>query len=97
MRLRALNEDFLWKGAIQRANYPPPYRRDDMDLPKINSLTGKPHPTNDSIHDEVCKRSFAISCEYWEGERKRREAYREKHRIIDKRAAVDYCLYASTS
>jgi hypothetical protein len=52
-----------------------------MDLPKINSLTGKPYPTKDSIHDEVCKRGYVISCQYWEGERKRREAYREKHRM----------------
>ena len=80
MRTKALNEDFLWKGTIQRANYRT-MQQPPMDLPKINSLTGKPYPTNDRIHDELCHKTHEMSCQYWEGEKKRRQAYREKHTI----------------
>lgn len=82
MRTKALNDEFLWKGTIQRANYPS-IQQPPMVLPKINSLTGKPYPTNDTIHDEICRKTHEMSCQYWEGEKKRRHAYREQHRIID--------------
>ena len=78
MKTKALNEDFLWKGKIQRAKYPAPVQRELMDLPKYNSLTGTPHPENDRFHDEISKKSAAMSRQYWFGERLRREAYRER-------------------
>jgi hypothetical protein len=80
MKTKAFNEDFLWKGAIQSANWPAPVQREPMDLPKINRLTGKPHPTNDMIFDEICEKTAAMSSQYWFGERLRRAAYRERFR-----------------
>ena len=80
MRTKAFNEDFLWKGTIQRANYRT-MQQPPMVLPKINSLTGIPYPTKDTIHDEICRKTHEMSCQYWEGEKKRRQAYREKHTI----------------
>jgi hypothetical protein len=81
MRLRALNEDFLWKGRIQRAEYAEPKPKPPMLLPEFNSLTGKACRTNDFIHDDICKRWNTISSDYWKGAKIRREAYREKHTI----------------
>jgi len=81
MRLRALNEDFLWKGRIQRAEYAEPKPKPPMLLPEFNSLTGKACRINDFIHDDICKRWNNISSDYWKGEKIRREAYREKHTI----------------
>jgi hypothetical protein len=75
MRTKAFNEHMLWKGTIQRANYPV-LQQPPMDLPKFNTLTGKPHPSNDRIFDEICEKTTAMSREYWLGERLRREAYR---------------------
>ena len=80
MRTKALNDEFLWKGTIQRANYPT-IQQPPMVLPKINSLTGIPYPTKDTIHDEICRKTHEMSSQYWEGEKKRRQAYREKHTI----------------
>jgi len=75
MKTKPLNEEFLWKGAIQRANYPP-FQLPPMDLPKYNTLTGKAHPINNTIFDEICAKSAEMSRDYWAGERLRREAYR---------------------
>ena len=78
MKTNAFNEDFLWKGAIQRANWPAPVQQPPMNLPKINSLTGKPYATNNRVFDEICEKTAAISRQYWFGERARRAAYRER-------------------
>ena len=94
MRLRALNEDFLWKGRIQRAEYAEPKPKPPMLLPEFNSITGKACRINDFIHDDICKRWNNISSDYWKGEKIRREAYREKHRI--KRDDVDANTVANT-
>lgn len=77
--LKPFNEAFLWKGKIQRANYPNPTPKPPMDLPRINTVTGKPYPTKNSLHDEQCLSAYAISQNYWAGERQRRQAYREKY------------------
>ena len=76
MRTKPFNEHALWRGKIQKANYPKPTEREPMDLPKYNTLTGKSSPTNDRLHDEICQKTVAMSREYWFGERLRREAYR---------------------
>jgi hypothetical protein len=50
-----------------------------MDLPRINSLSGRPYPTKNSLHDEQCLSAYEMSKNYWAGERLRRKAYREKN------------------
>jgi hypothetical protein len=72
---RALNEEFLWKGKIQRANYPR-VEQPQMNLPKFNTLTGRSEHLNREVFEEVCSKSAQISRDYWAGERVRREAYR---------------------
>jgi hypothetical protein len=72
---RALNEEFLWKGTIQRANY----RRLEqprMDLPKFNTLTGRSDNLNRTVFEGILEKSAQISRDYWAGARARREAYR---------------------
>ena len=71
--MRPFNEEFLWKGTIQRANYPKPFVRPDMDLPKINSLTGKPYAAD---YEYIYKKTDETSRRYWEGVNKRKEIYR---------------------
>jgi hypothetical protein len=90
--MKPLNEDFLWKGKIQLASYPPPDRKQEMNLPKYNLLTGKPPPN--TIPEDMQKSWVAMSSAYWYGVKRRQEAYREKHRVVDHRA---HCLYDSTS
>jgi hypothetical protein len=79
MLTKPFNEDFLWKGTIQRARYPNPTLKNSMCIPGANSLTGKPYPTNDRLHDEQCLSAHLISQNYWASERSRREEYRAKH------------------
>jgi len=81
MRTKPFNEDFLWKGKLQRAEYASPVPKAPMNLPKINTHTGKPYPTKYSLHDEQCLSGYEISKKYWTAEMKRREAYREKNRL----------------
>jgi hypothetical protein len=50
-----------------------------MDLPRINSLSGKPYPTKNSLHDEQCLSAYHISQNYWASERLRRKAYRDNN------------------
>lgn len=78
MLTKPFNEDFLWKGKMQRAHPPP--TQPPMYLPKVNALTGKPYPTRYSLHDEQCLSAYKISMDYWAGERKRRQAYRDQFR-----------------
>lgn len=82
MITKALNEEFLWKGKLQQNKHTTlQYNRPPMILPKINSLTGKPYPTKDTIHDEICMGSYEISCKYWEGLKHRMDAYRKKNTV----------------
>ena len=80
MITKAFNEKLLWKGTLQRAEYPTPVRKSPMNLPKYNPLTGNPHPTNDRLHDEHCASAHKMSQEYWAAEKIRREMYREHYR-----------------
>jgi hypothetical protein len=79
MLTKPFNEAFLWKGKIQRARYPNPTLKNSMDIPGANPLTGKPYPTNDTLHDEQCASAYVMSQNYWTSERQRRQSYREKH------------------
>ena len=59
---KPLNEHLLWKGAIQRANYPKPVLKPNMILPEINTLTGRVM-NQENINDL----SYAIiSKNYWD-------------------------------
>ena len=102
---KPFNEAFLWKGTLQRANYPSPAMKPPMDIPGVNPLTGKPHPTNDALHDEQCLSAYVMSQNYWAGERERRKAYREKNagppppyppREPEERIYTKICRFAST-
>jgi hypothetical protein len=74
---RPFNEHLLWKGKIQRANYPKPARKPPMILPEINSLTG--HIINPpDIHGEMNAAYATYSQQYWLGVEKRKMAYRER-------------------
>jgi hypothetical protein len=75
---RALNEEFLWKGAIQRANYRR-LEQPQMDLPKFNTLTGRSEYLNKTVFDQICAKSAELSRDYWAGARARQEAYRAAH------------------
>ena len=74
MRLPALNEERLWKGQLQKNHYPsllqPP-----MILPRI-SPNGGTYPIKDRIHEEITRGWEEISRAYWEGAKKRMQAYR---------------------
>jgi hypothetical protein len=62
---KPLNEYLLWKGTIQRANYPKPIMKPDMILPKINGLTGK--VMNQPNLHEMMNASYAVmSRAYWD-------------------------------
>lgn len=105
MLTKPFNEAFLWKGTIQRAGYPNPTLKNSMDIPGANPLTGKPYPTNDTLHDEQCLSAHDISQNYWASERQRRQAYREKHagppplippRQLEERIYTKICKFRET-
>jgi hypothetical protein len=81
---RPFNEELLWKGCIQRANYPDPVRKPPMELDQVNSLTG--HRTKEilNIYKKVNASYELYSRKYWEGVEKRKKEYRQKNSI---------CLY----
>lgn len=78
---RPFNEHILWKGQIQKANYPNPLtqtQKPPMILPEINSLTGKVMNPYD-IHRDM-NISYAIySQAYWAGVEERKRKYRQNH------------------
>jgi hypothetical protein len=77
--MKALNEDFLWKGKIQLSSYPPPHQKQKMNLPKYNTLTGKPPPN--TIPEDMQNMWAAMSSSYWYGVKRRQEEYRRIHII----------------
>ena len=78
---RPLNEHFLWKGAIQRANYPKSVAKPDMILPKICSLTGREINPPD-LHSEMNRAYAQYSYQYWLGVELRKQLYRDRNRIF---------------
>ena len=94
--LKPFNEAFLWKGKIQRANYPSPTQKPPMDLPRINTVTGKPYPTKNTLHDEQCLSAYVISQNYWASERLRRKAYRENNAGPPPKKEMNYPSFCST-
>ena len=74
---RPFNEQILWKGAIQRANYPKTTRKPPMNLPEINWLTG--YPMNQPNHSKEMNVAYAAySRQYWLGVEERKQAYRKR-------------------
>jgi hypothetical protein len=73
------NEDLLWKGKMQLANYPPPMLQPPMNLPQVNSLTGKPIFILD-INTELNRSYATYSQKYWQGVEHRKRLYREARR-----------------
>jgi len=62
---KPFNEHLLWKGAIQRANYPKAVLKPNMILPEINTLTGK--VMNQPNYHEMMNASYAVlSKTYWD-------------------------------
>jgi hypothetical protein len=72
---RPFNEHLLWKGKIQKANYPKPLLKPPMLLPEINWLTG--HVMNPpNIHREMNMAYATYSQKYWQGVEHRKQMYR---------------------
>ena len=72
---RPFNEHLLWKGKIQKANYPKPAQKPPMILPEINSLTGKvmnPPDLNAEMNVSYARYSQA----YWSDVEERKRIYR---------------------
>lgn len=72
--MRPLNEESLWRSAIQRANYPKPVRKPQMWLPPVNSLTGK--PVYCDLHKAMNESYAKYSEAYWAGVALRAKNYR---------------------
>ena len=71
MLTKPLNEHLLWKGAIQRANYPAPVEKPPI---YVNTKRNYHYLTN----HYMAKKTIEMSRQYWEGEKLRRKAYRER-------------------
>jgi hypothetical protein len=69
------NEHLLWKGKIQKANYPKSIAKPRMILPEINWLTGKVMNPPD-IHEEINEAYRLYSQKYWLGVEERKRIYR---------------------
>lgn len=69
----------LWKGKIQRANYPPPLQQPPMILPNINRLVGGHKPESPSIHDQLNASYARYSAAYWAGVAVRARMRKEAH------------------
>jgi hypothetical protein len=72
---RPFNEHLLWKGTLQKANYPKSIAKPPMILPEINPLTGKEmNPPN--IHKDMNILYAQYSRAYWHGVNQRKYLYR---------------------
>ena len=77
MHTKPLNEYHLWKGAIQKANYPAPVCKPDMRcFTKINSLTGTIIKGQEPIYKGLSEKYAFDSHLYWLGVEKRKQIYR---------------------
>ena len=80
---RPFNEEMLWKGKIQKANYPEKNPKPPMDLPKINTIVGgtikdpRAPPIWEGINDSY--RSY--SNDYWAGVKVRNLIYRYRQQF----------------
>jgi len=73
---KPFNEHLLWKGTIQRSNYPIPIRKPNMILPKINTLIGGTYD-NEDIWENITKGYDVVySKPYWERIKKIHTEYR---------------------
>ena len=74
---RPFNEEMLWKGKIQRAQYPAATPKPSMDLPRINTIVGGTikdyrKPIWEGINDSY----KSYSKDYWAGVKVRNLVYR---------------------
>ena len=76
--LRPFHEERLWKGEIQKANYPKPTVRPLMILPYTNWLTGSVVRPEDLGAKMNCSYA-AYSENYWKGVSARVREYRIRH------------------
>ena len=77
MHTKPLNEQCLWKGEIQKANYPKPVCKPDMvGFTKINSLTGTIMRGQEPLDKELTKKFEFESYLYWLGVEERKRLYR---------------------
>jgi len=78
---RPFNEDALWQGAIQRANYPPSrLTLPPMILPKISQNGGTvKDPTAPPIWEQITQSYTKYSKNYWSGVKRRQEVYRREN------------------
>lgn len=67
----------LWKGKIQRANYPPPLQQPPMILPNVNRIVGGHTPDFPSIHDQMNASYARYSAAYWAGVHARAQARKD--------------------
>ena len=82
MLTKPLNENLLWKGEIQKANYPPPVCKPDMRcFTKINSLTGTIIKGQEPIYKDLQKKQNFDSYLYWLGVEERKQIYRNNKRL----------------
>jgi hypothetical protein len=78
---KPFNEQTLWKGTLQLANYPAPSKKADMILPDINRITGKVMD-QDGNHEAMNRSYDEYSRLYWQGVQKRRELYRSVKKTL---------------
>jgi len=74
MQQRPFNEHLLWKSCIERANYPPPVRKPNMILPRINTLIGGTY--REELWEGITEDYAVYSRAYWERVKKGHEIYR---------------------
>ena len=81
------NKENLWAGKIQKANYPPPVQKPDMDLIPLTYHNGQqivPGAEYNRILKRFCdpdglpKTYAEYSRKYWEGVELRKEQFRKE-------------------
>lgn len=79
MLTKPLNEHLLWRGDIQKANYPAPVCKPDMvGFTQINSLTGTIIKGQEPIYKGLAEKPAFESSLYWQGVNERKRLYRQR-------------------
>jgi len=90
MLLKAFDESRLWRGRIQRSEWPVPGQKPPMTLPRIRTTLGGCSPPTEPIWDEITRSYANQSKKYWEGAKKRAAEYRAAERLAAERRAAEY-------
>ena len=75
MLTKPFNEHLLWKGEIQKSNYPKPICKPDFVVENTNWLTGVVIDRG-VVWRDIRKRYDAYSHSYWQGVNERKLRYR---------------------